>query len=101
MSYAKAINKQENRTGSLFRKNFKRKKITDLSYLKEVVIYIHRNPQRHGFVNNFKDYPWCSFNRILEERITKLKKIEVLEWFGDRDGFVSGHQSQQQDLPSL
>jgi putative transposase len=101
MSYAKAINKQENRTGSLFRKNFKRKKITDLNYLKEVVIYIHRNPQRHGFVNNFSDYPWSSYNRIMEENITKLKRIEVLEWFGDRDSFFSSHLSKQQDLPSL
>jgi putative transposase len=101
MSYAKAINKQQNRTGSLFRKNFKRKKITDLNYLKEVVVYIHRNPQRHGFVNKFSDYSWSSYNRILEEKITKLKKIEVLEWFSDRDGFISGHQSQPQDFPSL
>jgi REP element-mobilizing transposase RayT len=91
MSYAKAINKQEKRTGSLFRKNFKRKKVTDLRYLKEVVIYIHRNPQRHGIEFNYRDYPWSSYNRILEDKGSKLKKEEVLDWFGDSQTFIASH----------
>lgn len=91
MSYAKAINKQQNRTGSLFRKNFKRKRITDLKYLKEVVVYIHRNPKHHKIELNFRNYPWSSYNRLLEDKITKLKKEEVLEWFGDRNAFIASH----------
>jgi putative transposase len=91
MSYAKAINKQQNRTGSLFRKNFKRIKVTDLKYLKTVVVYIHRNPKRHGFDIDFRDYPWSSYNKILEEKITRLKKEEVLDWFGDRESYIANH----------
>jgi putative transposase len=91
MSYAKAINKQQHRTGSLFRKNFKRKKINDLKYLRGVVIYIHRNPQHHGIDINFRNYPWSSYRTILEDQITRLKKEEVLDWFGDRGNFISLH----------
>jgi putative transposase len=91
MSYAKAINKQEKRTGSLFRKNFKRKKITDLKYLKQVVIYIHRNPQSHNIFFNFRNYPWSSYSKILEDKITSLKKEEVIDWFGDRENYIANH----------
>ena len=108
MAYSKSINKQQNRTGSLFRKNFKRKKINNLEYLKQVVIYIHRNPEHHGITNNFSDYPWSSYNRILEDKITKLKKEEVIGWFEDKQNFISCHrisseddEMEAQDFPSL
>jgi putative transposase len=108
MSYAKSINKQQKRTGSLFRKNFKRKKINSLEYLKQVVIYIHRNPEHHGVSCNFYDYPWSSYSRILEEKITKLKKEEVVDWFDDKQNFIECHkisseedEMEAQDFPSL
>jgi putative transposase len=91
MSYAKSINKQQKRTGSLFRKNFKRKKINDIDYLKQVIIYIHRNPIHHGIASNYYDYPWSSYNRILEDKITKLKKEEVVGWFEDKQNFIACH----------
>lgn len=91
MSYAKAINKQEKRTGSLFRKNFKRKKINNIDYLIKVVIYIHRNPEHHGIRTDFRDYPWSSYHRILEDNISKLRKEEVLGFFEDRQNFIDCH----------
>lgn len=97
MSYVKAINKQQNRTGSLFRKNFKRKKINDIDYLKEVIIYIHRNPRKHGIYTEFRDYPWSSYSRILEDRITKLRKEETISWFGDKQNFIACHESSSED----
>jgi len=108
MSYAKAINKQQNRTGSLFRKNFKRKKINDLEYLKEVIIYIHRNPKKHGIISDFRDYPWSSYSRILEDKISKLGKEQTISWFGDKQNFIACHErhtedegEERPDFPSL
>ena len=46
-AYAKAINKQENRTGSLFQRNFKHILIDKEAYLYQVIYYIHRNPVHH------------------------------------------------------
>jgi putative transposase len=107
MAYSKSINKQQNRTGSLFRKNFKRKKINNIEYLRQVTIYIHRNPSNHGIVSNFKDYPWSSYDRILEDKITKLKKEEVVNWFDDKQNFIKCHSvapdsdGTEEDFPSL
>ena len=47
-SYSKAINKQQNRHGSLFEKPFRRKLVTNTQYLTNLVFYIHANPQPHG-----------------------------------------------------
>jgi len=91
MSYSKSINKQIGRTGSLFRKNFKRKEITDLLYLQQAVVYIHRNPLHHGFLVDFQNYPWNTYSRMMEEKLTKLKKQEVLDWFGDKANYQFVH----------
>ncbi len=91
ISYSKSINKQSGRTGSLFRKNFKRKEVDSLPYLQQAVIYIHRNPVHHGFDIDFTTYRWNSYERIIEKKITKLKKKEVLEWFGDKENYHYAH----------
>jgi len=98
MSYAKSINKQENRTGSLFEKHFKRKIVDKDEYLKELVVYIHRNPIHHNFVPNLYDYYWTSFRRVLSERNTKLKKKEVLSWFGCLDTYFEYHHKTPKDI---
>lgn len=100
MAYTKAVNKQQHRSGSLFRKGFKRKKIDSVEYLRQMVYYIHHNPEHHGFTNDFRDYPWSSYQRILDPAKTKLKKDEVLGWFDDRDNYIFFH-SIKPDLASL
>jgi REP element-mobilizing transposase RayT len=97
MSYSKSINKQNERRGSLFRKYFKRKQITSLRYLQQAVVYIHRNPVHHGFDIDFRDYRWSSYNRVTDDKITKLKKREVLEWFGDKDNYRYVHNADIED----
>ena len=97
LSYSKAINKQSDRRGSLFCKNFRRKEINSLGYLQNAVIYIHRNPQHHGFDIDFRDYAWSSYNRIMEEKITKLKKTEVLEWFDNKENYKLLHNKEVED----
>jgi putative transposase len=92
LSYSKALNKQQNRTGSLFRKNFKRIIINNEHYLKQVVLYIHKNPKHHGYRIDFKEYPWSSYRRILDKRITKIKREEVTNWFGGRNTFIAEHE---------
>ena len=46
-AYAKAFNKQQNRTGSLFEKHFKRIQIENEKYLKNIIQYIHLNSKHH------------------------------------------------------
>ncbi|GHT77473.1 hypothetical protein AGMMS50262_18580 [Bacteroidia bacterium] len=97
MSYSKAINKQTGRKGSLFRETFKRKEINNLQYLQNTVIYIHRNPLHHGFAEDFRDYRWSSYDRMLEDKVTKLKKREVFEWFEDKENYRYTHLADIDD----
>jgi len=60
-SYTKAINVQENRTGSLFQQNSKAKCLTALSNYKSnnyglvCFNYIHQNPLNAGLVSKMED----------------------------------------------
>jgi len=96
-SYSKAINTQQNRHGSLFEKPFRRKHINNTRYLANVVFYIHANPQLHGIVNDFRMYPWSSYDKILKDTPTRLQKDAVLQWFSSPENYVAYH-AQQIDL---
>lgn len=97
ISYSQAINKQEGRTGSLFQKQFKRLPVTNQRYLKSVIYYIHANPQYHGIATNFKSYPYSSYFKMLVAQHTKLKKKEVIQWFGSSEQYRVFHQIQHKD----
>ena len=101
-SYAKAINKRYNRTGSLFEKNFERKKINSKKYLKNLIHYIHENPVNHNFVEEIWDYPWSSYGSIISHQPTKINRKFVLEIFNDVNEFKLYHlQKQDYDQETL
>jgi putative transposase len=94
MSYAKAINKQENRVGSLFQKQFKIKAVNNDSYFSCLVFYIHANPQKHGLIDDFREWNYSSYHSIISERISKLKKKGVIDWFGNIEEYKEFHKNQ-------
>lgn len=96
-SYAQAINKEYGRTGGLFEEPFHRIEVSNDAYFSWLVWYIHHNPQKHGFVSDFRDYPHSSYHSHLVERKTKLNKVEVLNWFGDKEGNQRFHEVQQNE----
>jgi len=89
-SYAKAFNKQNNRTGSLFEKHFKRIKIQDENYLRNIIQYIHLNPKHHLNID-YKTYKFSSFQSITSTNQTKLARTEVLSYFDNVDNFIFCH----------
>jgi REP element-mobilizing transposase RayT len=95
ISYSKSINKQFDRSGSLFQKNFKRKVIEESTYLTRIILYIHANPQKHKCVKDFKEYRFSSYNGIIGNKSTKLNRNEVLEWFGGKENFVKFHDDNK------
>ncbi len=90
-AYAKAINKAYQRTGSLFQNPFRRKEVTSDAYFRQLVTYLHRNPQKHGFVKDFRDWPYSSYHALLSDKPTYVKRVEVLDWFGDARTLVEFH----------
>ncbi len=91
LAYSKSINAQEGRTGSLFAKPFKRKPVLSETYFTRLVYYIQANPAVHGIFDNFMQYPYSSYHRILDPKLTKLRKQEVMQWFGSREGYIDFH----------
>jgi REP element-mobilizing transposase RayT len=54
-AYSKAFNKQQDRRGSLFTVNLKRKRVNNDAYFTQLIHYIHYNPVHHGFVESLDD----------------------------------------------
>lgn len=90
-AYAQSVNKQWERTGSLFEHPFKRRLIGTRWYLKQVILYIHNNPVHHGFCSHPIEYPWNSYPTCISVKSTKLKRDELLAWFDDMGNFKSRH----------
>ncbi len=55
-AYAKSINKMYNRTGSLFQEHLHRKRVEDDEYLRQLIAYVHLNPVKHEFTDDFRNY---------------------------------------------
>ncbi|GGG50153.1 hypothetical protein [Epilithonimonas arachidiradicis] len=92
-AYTQAINKRYNRTGSLLEKPFERKKIIEENYLKQVILYIHNNPVKHGITKKANQYNWSSYNSILSTKSSKLSRKEVLDYFEDESNFIFSHNN--------
>ena len=91
-SYAKAFNKQNNRKGGLFMDYMRRVEITSDQQYTATVFYIHKNPVHHGYCSKINDWPWTSFQTMLSQTPTKLKRNEVLQWFGGLNKFIEYHK---------
>ncbi|MBD3905841.1 transposase [Chryseobacterium sp. Ch-15] len=91
-SYSQAFNKENNRHGALIESPFKRKAITSDEYLINTIIYIHQNPQNHSVVGDFSRYNFSSYQSILSNSKTLLKRNEVIELFDDKENFILSHK---------
>ena len=99
-SYTRAINKQENRTGSLFQQNTKIKDLeADDSHVMALshgitpnaeypficFHYIHQNPVRGGLVERMEDYEMSSFQDYAGLRNGTICTKELTKKFLDID----------------
>ena len=91
-AYTKAINKAYGRTGSLFEERFGRIEVASDRYFLQLIFYIHFNPQKHGFVDDFREWAWSSYHTLRAAGDTKLCRAEVLEWFDGEPRFNEFHR---------
>lgn len=91
-AYSKAINKAYRRTGSLFEHPFERIEVRSEQHLLRLVTYIHQNPQKHGLIADFRDWPYCSYHALCSTLPSRLRRDEVLAWFGGPAELVAAHR---------
>jgi putative transposase len=82
-SYAQAINKQNNTSGSLFQQKTNAKILTEetdgkrISYLENCFFYVHQNPKAGGLVNHLKDWIYSSYPDYIGNRNGTLCNKEL------------------------
>ncbi len=92
IAYARAFNKATGRTGVLFETPFRRKLVTSDAYFQRLITYIHINPQKHGFLDDFREWKWSSYGALISDKKTRLARATVIDWFGDCQAFESSHR---------
>jgi REP element-mobilizing transposase RayT len=92
-AYARGFNDRSNRSGSLFERPFRRIPVTTDAYFYNLITYIHRNPQKHNLVDDFRDWPYSSYDAILHDKQTRVDKTAVFEWYGGQAQFLEAHES--------
>jgi len=100
-AYVKAVNKQQNRYGSLFQKNYKRKLIDKDDYLTRIIYYIHLNPVIHNITDIFENYKFSSYRSMIMNKNTRLKRKEILMLFNGKENFIRFHRSRLKEKMEL
>jgi REP element-mobilizing transposase RayT len=78
LSYAKAINKRFERTGSLFEGPFKSILVEKNEYLLHLSCYIHANPIAAGMVKHAEEWEFSSYRDYLSLREDDLVNTEIV-----------------------
>lgn len=94
-AYARGLNIAVQRTGALFERPFKRIPVDNESYLMRLIVYIHQNPQKHKFVDDFRDWNYSSYHDLVTNVPTRLQRDRVVQLFGSQEDFVRIHQEIQ------
>lgn len=95
ISYSKSFNKVHKRMGRLFMQPYKRILVEDESYLLGLICYIHRNPIHHGYVEDYKQWEYSSFNNFFDDTQPFIAKNEVLRYFGGLENFLISHEENK------
>jgi len=94
LGFAKAVNKQQKRHGSLFQKPFRRKHVPEED-VRNLVVYIHRNPLHHGYTMSMDDYKWSSYHSLVTHQTDQLVSEETMQHFEGKEEFLKIHKIQQ------
>ncbi len=79
-SYTRAIQKQNDSTGSVFQQKAKAINVTDNKYLQTCFHYIHQNPLKAKMVDKIEDWKYSSFNEYLFNK-PNLCNVELAKKF--------------------
>lgn len=99
-AYTRGVNIATERSGALFESPFKRIPITDDHYLMRLIVYTHQNPQKHKFVEDFRDWNFSSYHDLISNAPTRLQRDKIMELFGSREDFIRIHK-EIQPLPNF
>ncbi|MCP4417024.1 MAG: transposase, partial [Chloroflexi bacterium] len=84
-----AVNRQRNRSGTLFEGRFKHKLVDRDGYLIHLRRYIHANPVKAGLVTRLEDWPFSNYLEWIGERPGTLVDYEFVNtWYPQRNAYT-------------
>ena len=93
-AYANYFNHKYNTVSGLFETPFERKKVSSLAYLRNLIVYQHRNPEKHGVEQDFKQYLWSSYQELSSPLVeSHVAKELTLSKFGGVEAFFAAHDA--------
>ena len=98
ISYTQAVNKQEQRRGSLFQEHPKHLHIKNDGHLLGLIRYIHRNPVHHGLTTKIESWRYSSYRATLSQTKTRVERKQVLDLFGSKKAFIEFHQQSSNNM---
>ena len=90
-TYAKHYNFVKSRTGTLFKRTFRRKEVDDMDYLRTLICYIHQNPAASGFTESILSWKFSSYRALVGLQPTLLSREYVINLFDDLENFKYCH----------
>jgi len=98
-SYAQSYNKWNTRLGSLFRQNMRKEIIRSEEEFRNMIYSAHINPVELGLARKVENWPFSSYQSLVDNSETFLDKEFVLGIFGGLDLFIRYHQ--QLNMPEI
>jgi len=102
-SYSGAFNKENERSGSLFKAKFKRIPIRHPAHFSYMICYIHHNPIHHKLATDFTAWKYNSYVQYLSDS-PQINTKPVLDFFSDlkdktgRINFVETHDEFKKEF---
>ena len=86
VAYTNWFNARHRRSGHLFQGRFRGVLVEDATYLRRLLLYVHRNPLRSGLAERLADYAWSSYRPLAYRRAgpSWFRRELALGLFGGR-----------------
>jgi hypothetical protein len=68
--------------------------------LLRLIVYIHGNPVKAGFCEDFAGWKFSSYATLIGDGTTALQREEVLGWFDGQAEFIAFHQAYFEEVYS-
>lgn len=98
ISYTKYLQVNYKRVGSLFQRPFKRKIVSDKSYLKRLILYVHFNSKKHEIPGEISAYKWSSHYKNPTKKTININQKHLYQIFGGRDNYIIAHSDSDKYL---
>lgn len=95
-AYAMYFNHKYKTVSGLFETSYERIEIDSMGYLRNLIVYHHYNPVKHGVTADFRSYWWTSFQELTDTGMEGIVDVDfTLAKFGGMAGFLAVHDDKR------